>query len=395
MNLKKILTVFACVVLAVGAFAADKLAVAEPVGKGGVPASDIEAFWGILESSIQSDEYTLVSRGALKQMMTEIGLTTSSDLVSLNSTQKAKLGEVEGVKYILVSEISKFGSRLNCTMRILDATTGEIDQARTANIRVKDLDELADQIEATLQKLLADDKSLHRSAILAPVIKVSAPSYLADDFNVRLENEMLDKGLRLQNLQSVTKILKKNDMDNLNELEPKLYVKAGKLLEVEMLIQATITRFEIDKIAYNVAETGNSGFRYIGNLEGSVRIISAQTGETLGSVPFDERIDFRTIPISTRRDWTVDDYGKYLIRTVIPQKVIPGIMKSPAFKDMNPPKADAEKPAEAGKPVAKELDSEEKPAPKTSGPTILDKRPKKTGAPRDPDPMIELESVIE
>ena len=80
--------------------AADKLAVAEPVGKGGVKAADIEAFWGILESSIQSDEYKLISRGALKQMMTEIGLTTSSDLVNLNSSQKAKLGQIETVKYL-------------------------------------------------------------------------------------------------------------------------------------------------------------------------------------------------------------------------------------------------------------------------------------------------------
>ena len=385
MNFKKLLTAFACIVLSAGAFAADKLAVAEPVGKGGVPASDIEAFWGILESSIQSDEYTLVSRGALKQMLTEIGLTTSSDLVSLNSTQKAKLGEVEGVKYILVSEVSKFGSRLNCTMRILDATTGEIDQARTANLRVKDLDELADQIEAALQKLLSDDKALHRSAILAPIIKVSAPGYLADDFNVRLEDAMLDKGLRLQNLQSVAKILNKNGMDNLGELEPKMYVKAGKLLEVEMLIQARITRFEIEKIAYNVSETGNSGFRYIGNIEGSVRIISAQTGEVLGSVPFEERVDFRSIPISTRRDWTVDDYGKYLIKTVIPQKIVPSIMKSPAFKDKNEAKTDAEeKKAPA-----------DRPAPKSSAPIKGEDLPKRPGAPRDPDPSIELESVIE
>ena len=342
MNLKKLLTAFACVVLSTGAFAADKLAVAEPVGKGGVPASDIEAFWDILETSIQSDEYTLISRSALKQMMTEIGLTTSSDLVNLNSTQKARLGKVEGVKYILVSEVSKFGTRLNCTMRILDASTGEIDQARTANLRVKDLDELADQIEAAVQKLLSDDKALHRSAILAPIIKVRAPEYLSEDFNVRLESAMLDKGLRLQNLQSVTKILKKNDMDNLNELEPKMYVKAGKLLEVEMLIQATITRFEIEKIAYNVSETGARGFRYIGNLEGNVRIISAQTGETLGSVPFEERINFRDLPISMTRDWTVDDYGKYLIKTIVPLKIVPGIMKSPAFRDKDAEKAEAE-----------------------------------------------------
>jgi hypothetical protein len=348
MNFKHTLVAAACIVLSIASFAADKLAVAEPVGKGGVSGPDIEAFWSILESSIHSDEYTLISRSALNQMMTEIGLTTSSDLVNLNSSQKARLGAVEGVKFILVSEISKFGTRLNCTMRILDASTGEIDQARTANLRVKDLDELADEIESALDKLLSDDKALHRSAILSPIIKVRAPEYLSEDFNVRLENAMLENGLRLQNLQSVAKILKRNDMDNLNELEPKMYVKAGKLLEVELLIQATITRFEIEKISYNVAETGASGFRYIGNLEGSVRIISAQTGETLGSVPFDERVDFRSIPISTRRDWTVDDYGKYLIKTIIPQKVVPGIMKSPAFKDKNPPKAEAEekKPAE-------------------------------------------------
>ena len=357
MNLKHLFAAAICAVLTVGAYAADKLAIAEPVGKGGVPAADIEAFWGILESSVQSDEYTLISRGALKQMMTEIGLTTSSDLVNLNSNQKARLGEVEGVKYILVSEIGKFGTRLNCTMRILDASTGEIDQARTANLRVADLDQLADQIESTLQTMLSDDKKLKTSALLTPIVKVSAPAYLSEDFNVRMESALMDKGLRLQNLQSVAKILKKNDMDNLNELEPKMYVKVGKLLEVEMLIQATITRFEIEKIAYNVSETGAKGFRYIGNLEGSVRIVSAQTGETLASVPFEERVNFRDLPVSQTRDWTVDDYGKYLIKTIIPAEIIPAMLKTPALKDKLPATASAkesdakdekaEKPAKA------------------------------------------------
>ena len=358
MNLKHLFAAALCAVLTVGAYAADKLAIAEPVGKGGVPAADIEAFWGILESSVQSDEYTLISRGALKQMMTEIGLTTSSDLVNLNSNQKARLGEVEGVKYILVSEIGKFGTRLNCTMRILDASTGEIDQARTANLRVADLDQLADQIESTLQTMLSDDKNLKTSALLTPIIKVSAPAYLAEDFNVRLESSLMEKGLRLQNLQSVAKILKKIYLDNLNELEPKMYVKVGKLLEVEMLIQATITRFEIEKIAFNVAETGAKGFRYIGHLEGSVRIVSARTGETLASVPFEERVNFRDLPISMTRDWTVDDYGKYLIKTIIPAEIIPALVNSPALKEKLPATASAKeseaKESEAKEPEAKE-----------------------------------------
>ena len=366
MNLKHLFAAALCAVLTVGAYAADKLAIAEPVGKGGVPAADIEAFWGILESSVQSDEYTLISRGALKQMMTEIGLTTSSDLVNLNSNQKARLGEVEGVKYILVSEIGKFGTRLNCTMRILDASTGEIDQARTANLRVADLDQLADQIESTLQTMLSDDKKLKTSALLTPIIKVSAPAYLAEDFNVRLESSLMEKGLRLQNLQSVAKILKKNDLDNLNELEPKMYVKVGKLLEVEMLIQATITRFEIEKIAFNVAETGAKGFRYIGHLEGSVRIVSARTGETLASVPFEERVNFRDLPISMTRDWTVDDYGKYLIKTIIPAEIIPALVNSPALKEKLPATASAKeseaKESEAKEPEAKESEAKEESA---------------------------------
>ena len=266
-------------------------------------------------------------------MMTEIGLTTSSDLMNLNSTQKAKLGQIETVKYILVSEVGKFGSRLNCTMKILDSSTGEIDQARTANLRVKNLDELADRIEATLEKLLSDEKQLMMSAILTPNIRISkAPRYLAEDFNVRLENALMNKGVKLQNLQSVTKILKKNNLDNLYELEPKMFVKVGKLLEVQLLIQATITRFEIAGIPYHVEETGAKGVRYIGNIEGNIRIVSAQKGNTVASVPFEERVNFRKLDRRKTRDWSIDDYGKYMIKTVIPEKILPELLKVSELK---------------------------------------------------------------
>ena len=121
---------------AVNCTAADKLAVAEPVSSSKMRASDLAALWGILESSIKSKEYQLISRAALKQMLTEIGLVHSSDLVNLNEKQKAQLGKLSGVKYILVSELNQLGSKINCTLRIIDASTGEIDQQRTANLRV-------------------------------------------------------------------------------------------------------------------------------------------------------------------------------------------------------------------------------------------------------------------
>ena len=332
MDMKKI---FACVLgllLTAAAFAADKLAVVKPVCKGGVKDADIEAFWGILESSINSKEYKLISRGALKQMMTEIGLTTSSDLVNLNSSQKAKLGQLETVKYILISEIGKFGTRYNCTLRIMDSSTGDIDRERTANLRVKDLDELADKIEATLQLLFSDNKKSNTSAILFPVIRVAdAPHYLSTDFNVHLESALLNKGVALQNLQSVVKVLKRNNLDALYEMEPKMYVKVGKLLEVQLLLQATITRFEVYGKKYYVEETGARGVRWIGTFEGNVRVISAQNGRLVGSVPFEESVRFRNLDRDMTRDWTLDDYKKYMIKTVIPRKIVPELLKISAL----------------------------------------------------------------
>lgn len=326
----KTFILFAAMLLAAAAFAADKLAVAEPVAKGGMKSEEIDAFWGMLETSVKSEEYKLITRGALKQMMTEIGLTTSSDLMNLNSSQKARLGQIETVKYILVSEIGRFGTRMNCTMKILDASTGEIDQARTANLRVKNLDELADRIEAAVQNLLSDEKRLKKSAMLAPVLRIGrAPAYLAEDFSSCLENGLINRGVRLQNLQSVEKILKNNGLDNLYELEPKMFVRVGKLLEVEYLIQVTLTRFEIAKIPYHVEETGARGFRFIGNIEGNIHVVSAQTGGIAASIPFEERVNFRSLGRQMTRDWTMDDYGKYLIKTVVPSKILPALLKTP------------------------------------------------------------------
>lgn len=332
--MKNIFTaIISAVLLSTGTFAADKLAIAEPVGKGGIKTADIEAFWGILEASVKSDEYKLISRSALKQMLTEIGLTTSSDLVNLNSAQKAKLGQLEGVKYILVSEIGKFGSRLNCTMKILDSSTGEIDQARTANLRIKDFDELADKIEATLAVMLSDNKKLMRSAILTPDLRITpVPAYLEKDFSTRLESTLLNNGIKLQNLQSVSKILRRNNLDRLNELEPKMFVKVGQLLEVQNLIRATITRFEIAGIPYHVAESGAKGVRYIGYLEGNIRIISAQDGSVIANIPFEERVNFRYLNKRETRDWTAKDYGKFMIKTVMNDTIAPALLKVKELK---------------------------------------------------------------
>ena len=125
--------------------AADRLAIAEPINKGGIPAKDIEAVWSMLEATVDGG-YELISRAALKQIMTEIGLTTSSDLMNLNSSQKARLGEIKTVKYLLVPTVSKFGSRINLSLITVDSSTGSIDPDKKASETFNSLDELADKL---------------------------------------------------------------------------------------------------------------------------------------------------------------------------------------------------------------------------------------------------------
>ena len=308
------------------AAAADRLAVTEPVALSGVGPEEVAVFWSMLESSVRSDQYQVISRAALKQMLTEIGLVENSDLVDPDSAQKAALGRLKGVKYLLVSEIGRFGTQFNCTLKILDASTGEIDQHRTANLRVRNLDELSDHLESTLRTLLSDDKALPALALLQPNFSGAAmPEYLTQDFSTQLESALLNAGFSLQNLQSVTKILNEHQLGNLTELEPKTYRRVGELLEVSDLIQPTITRCEVIATPFEVRQTGAKGTYYVGYLEGHVRIVSTHTGKVVASIPFDQRIDFRQLGPQITRDWVQADYGKYLVRSTVVTLIAPQV----------------------------------------------------------------------
>ena len=137
--MKKLTWLIFATALCFVSFAEDayRLAIAEPANKGTLSAEEVSALWGMLESSFPTDqkEYKLISRASLNQMLTEIGLTDKSGLTEMNSEQKAKMGKLKTVNFILVSEIGKFGTQYNLTMRIIDASTGEIDMTRTINLR--------------------------------------------------------------------------------------------------------------------------------------------------------------------------------------------------------------------------------------------------------------------
>jgi len=297
-----------------GVTAADRLAVSEPVGKGGVSATEIEALWGMLESSVGGG-YELISRSALQQMMTEIGLTVSSDLVNLDSAQKARMGELKTVQYILTSTIGKFGTRFNISLMVIDASTGGIDANKSASATVNSLDELADKLKDMLKEMGIgrEPKFSGMSAILAPEIKTTnTPAYLGEDFNVGLENALLSNKIRLHNLQSVGKILTQNKISNLYEVEPAMFIRIGELLRVDFLVQASINRFSVENKKEYVKSSKRTIERHLGNIDGNIRIISTKTGEVIASIPFRQRVDFDDIDDDTD-DWVATDYGKFLI----------------------------------------------------------------------------------
>ena len=359
MSIKRLALLVLGLTFAAAVFAADKLAIAEPVGKGGMKTEDIEAFWGILEASVKSDEYKLISRGALKQMLTEIGLTTSSDLVNLNSAQKAKLGQLEGVKYILVSEIGKFGTRLNCTMKILDASTGEIDQARTHNLRCRDLDDLADKIEPALEDMLSRQKAGYgseevRVALLAPIVAyrphdtkayVNATGFrcrtytlshkdIMLDFNAGMKSAIVKQQIRLQYFDALDKFLRRQKLDAIGEMDSYAYQKLGRELRVTYLIVVTVPRFEITIGEKYISESGVVSKIYMTDIECLVEVRNVEKkGDVVYQEIFADKQDLRrSVDRATLRNWTADDCGKYAIFSLIQNQIAPWLGAIKEFK---------------------------------------------------------------
>ena len=196
--MKSIMKFASCALLVFAALAvqaADRIGIAEPAVGSSFSQDDALAIWDELEACFKSKEYTLISRAALKQMMTEIGLTTSSDLLNMNATQKAKLGQIEGIKYLIVPSLRKLGTRITLSLKTVESSTGEVDQERTATLKATSLDDIADKLESALEDMLKDKggttvaKSSMACALLTPVIKMAAPpAYLQGDFNTWVQS---------------------------------------------------------------------------------------------------------------------------------------------------------------------------------------------------------------
>ena len=169
---------------------------------------------------------------------------------------------------------------------------------------------------------------LNKTAILSPIVRASgAPSYLAADFYAHLENSLLSSDEKVKNQRTTAKILKENNITNLHGISPKV----SKRLNVKNLLQPTITRFQLIGKKFHVEKTGVSRTRWVGVIEGNIRAVSIKTGQLLASIPFREKVVFDKLPRPITRDWAMEDYGKYLIKTVVTQNIATAVLKNKAL----------------------------------------------------------------
>jgi hypothetical protein len=82
---------------------------------------------GAMESSITaSSEYKAYDRSAFDQIQKEQAFQRTG---AVNDSQIKKMGELAGVDYVLVSEVSAYEGYLSTIIKILNVTTGEYDKS--------------------------------------------------------------------------------------------------------------------------------------------------------------------------------------------------------------------------------------------------------------------------
>ena len=312
--------VFACLLTA-GVAGADRIAVVEPAGKGGMTPQEIETLWGMLESSVGGG-YEVVSRAALKQVLTEIGFAEGSGITAADaSKQSARSGEIKTVKYILVSTVGKLGKRVNLSLSLIDASTGELVPGRKITETVDSLDELGDRLPDLLREIgLTDAKKRGIYAILTPVITApNPPPYLADTFSAGLEKFLLNRQIRLRGLKTIDPILRRNGIGPLDAAEPAVFARVGELLRVDQLIFIKINRFAVTERSDYIAASKRTIVSRYCDFDGEVRILAAATGEITSVTPF--RLTFNLSDAGTVVDANgriIEDYGKLAIETLVP-----------------------------------------------------------------------------
>ena len=306
-----------------------KIGIAKPNVGSSLSQDDALAIWDELEV-LFSTRCTLISRSALKQIMTELGLTTTSDLLNMNARQKAMLGQIEGINYLIVPALRKLGTRITLSLTTVETSTGEVDQERTAMLRATSLDDIADKLEymITFRDGTTGAQFSKACALLTPVIKMAAPpAYLQSEFNAWVQSAMLANGIKLANLADVSRF----QPAGLTEMTDQDYVVLGRKLRVRYLIQTEIANFKITPTPWESPETGAMGYFYNGTISARMKVVNANDGSLMDVVPIEwnKNLGRSNGPLPATFG---DTYGKQMIAEIVKQVVVPRLASIPGVK---------------------------------------------------------------
>ncbi|MGN0833629.1 MAG: hypothetical protein ACI4RD_08295 [Kiritimatiellia bacterium] len=170
------------------------LAILRPDFRDGVTENEAVMLWGYMESCVDGSAYRVISRADVVRMMEEVAITTSSYLTDPACREKARVGKLATVSKLLAASVGRVGTKYVMTFKVFDASTGEIEAARTDSATSDAIEDLLPVIRGKVAKALAPAPS---GTVLAPVVMRvgNPPKYLANEFGARLEAALAGAGV--------------------------------------------------------------------------------------------------------------------------------------------------------------------------------------------------------
>jgi serine/threonine protein kinase len=302
-------------------FAKAVVGIMEPVVGSSFTEDDSLFVYEDLRMAFMDMGCTVMSRSGMEQLLTDIGAATSSDLLNLSLSQKAKLGKFKDVEYLIVPILRKLGTKVTLLLKAVAASTGEEVQERMIRIRGNSLDEISD----SLRNMIVATRI--RVALLTPVFKmVDPPTYLVGSFNTWVRLALLGSGIYVASATHFQPedLVATTDQD---------YAVLGRKLHVRYLIQMEIADFGIKVLRSSVSSAGGRlvRYKYNGSIVARMKMVDANDG----SIIKEEVLVYDTAPGSSNDappENFRDIYGKQMVAELVEKLVVPRLVSIPGIR---------------------------------------------------------------
>ncbi len=143
----------------------EPIALSDLTPQGSIDASAAAAISDRLRNELfKTDVFTVVERGQMQEILKEQGFQQSG---CTSDACAVEIGQLLGVKYIVVGSIAKVGATYTLNARIVDVATGKIVHTANSDCRC--------EIDDVLLKSTVDIAKNLASSVKGPQIKVEQP----------------------------------------------------------------------------------------------------------------------------------------------------------------------------------------------------------------------------